>query len=98
MTHHSRPVRLAALGASLLMCGAVPAAAVTGPSTPASETTYAYAAQVIVGDHHRGCSGALVGAEWLMTAASCFVDNPAAGLAVPAGKPQRKTTATIGRS
>ncbi|WP_461073606.1 trypsin-like serine protease, partial [Streptomyces pseudoechinosporeus] len=36
--------------------------------------------------------------EWLLTAASCFADNPAASLAVPAGKPALKTTATIGRS
>ncbi|MFJ8712617.1 trypsin-like serine protease [Streptomyces violaceus] len=98
MIHHSRPVRLAALGASLLMCTAVPAAAVTGPSVPAADTTHAYAARIIVGDHHRGCSGVLVDSEWLLTAASCFADNPAASLAVPAGKPRWKTTATIGRA
>lgn len=73
-------------------------AAVTGPEVPSGDTTYAYTAQVVVGDHDRGCSGVLVDTEWLLTAASCFADNPATSLAVPAGKPQRKTTATIGRN
>ncbi|MBW8739145.1 MAG: trypsin-like serine protease [Streptomyces turgidiscabies] len=99
---HARPVRLTALAATLTLGSAVvtagSAAAVTGPAVPAASTTYAYAAQVIVGDHDRGCSGVLVDREWLLTAASCFVANPAAGLTVPAGKPALKTTATIGRA
>ncbi|MGV9900314.1 trypsin-like serine protease, partial [Streptomyces tendae] len=33
-----------------------------------------------------------------MSRASCFADNPAESLAVPAGKPARTTTATIGRA
>ncbi|MGW0825543.1 trypsin-like serine protease, partial [Streptomyces sp. NPDC002845] len=99
---HTRPVRLAALAAALTvgpiaLC-AVPAAAVTGPASPASDTTHAYTAQLIIGGHDRGCSGVLVDREWLLTAASCFADDPAASLTVPAGKPQLKTTATIGRS
>ncbi|MFF4834985.1 trypsin-like serine protease [Streptomyces sp. NPDC001315] len=101
----TRPVRLAALAASLITGSialaalpALPAAAVTGPAVAAADTTYAYTAQIIVGDHDRGCSGVLVGTEWLLTAASCFADDPAASLAVPAGKPALHTTATIGRS
>ncbi|MGW2052315.1 trypsin-like serine protease [Streptomyces sp. NPDC001840] len=98
---HARPARLTALAASLIAASAMltttpPAAAVTGPA--AADTTYAYTAQLIVGDHDRGCSGVLVDREWLLTAASCFAANPAASLDVPAGKPQKKTTATIGRS
>ncbi|MHB9859587.1 S1 family peptidase [Streptomyces sp. YIM S03343] len=95
---HTRPVRLSALAASLFMLTAVPAAAVTGPAVSAAETTYAYTAQIIVGDHDRGCSGVLVDEEWLLTAASCFADDPATSLTVPAGKPAKTTTATIGRS
>ncbi|PPS82876.1 trypsin-like serine protease [Streptomyces sp. MH60] len=99
---HTRPVRLAALAAALtagpLVMTAVPAAAVTGPASAASDTTHAYAARIVVGDHDRGCSGVLVDSEWLLTAASCFADNPAESLAVPAGKPARTTTATIGRA
>ncbi|MFJ6075971.1 trypsin-like serine protease [Streptomyces sp. NPDC093065] len=99
---HTRPVRLAALAAALtagtLVLTAVPATAVTGPASASSDTTHAYTAQVVVGDHDRGCSGVLVDTEWLLTAASCFADDPAESLAVPAGKPARTTTATIGRA
>jgi hypothetical protein len=99
---HARPVRRATLAACLLAAPlaltAVPAHAVTGPAVAASDTTHAYAAQIVVGDHDRGCSGVLVDTEWLLTAASCFAANPAESLAVPAGKPAEKTTATIGRA
>lgn len=99
---HTRPVRLAALAAALIagpvVLTAAPATAVTGPASAASDTTHAYTARLILGDHDRGCSGVLVDREWLLTAASCFADNPAADLTVPAGKPKLKTTATIGRS
>jgi hypothetical protein len=95
-------VRLAALAVALtagpVVMTAVPATAVTGPAAASSDTTHAYTAQIVVGAHDRGCSGVLVDAEWLLTAASCFADDPAASLAVPAGKPQRTTTATIGRT
>ncbi|MEU0029097.1 trypsin-like serine protease [Streptomyces sp. NPDC006335] len=99
---HARPVRLAALAATLTLGSAVlaagPAAAVTGPAVSAADTTYAYTAQITVGDHDRGCSGVLVDREWLLTAASCFAADPATSLTVPAGKPATKTTAVIGRS
>ncbi|WP_406176670.1 trypsin-like serine protease [Streptomyces canus] len=99
---YARPVRLSALAATLTLgCAALaaaPATAVTGPAVAAADTTYAYTAQITVGDHDRGCSGVLVDREWLLTAASCFAADPAAGLNVPAGKPATKTTAVIGRS
>ncbi|MBZ6112174.1 MULTISPECIES: trypsin-like serine protease [Streptomyces] len=103
MPHNrSRHVRLTALAAALLAgplaLTAGPAAAVTGPAVPDSDTTRAYTAQIVVGDHDRGCSGVLVDAEWLLTAASCFAENPVESLAVPAGKPALTTTATIGRA
>lgn len=102
---HTRPLRLSALAAALIaapvaLCSAVGpyAYAVTGTPVASGDTTYAYTAQLDVGGNTRGCSGVLVDSEWLLTAASCFVDDPAASLAVPAGKPALKTTATIGRS
>ncbi|MER7176080.1 trypsin-like serine protease [Streptomyces mesophilus] len=102
MQHSTRRPRLAALGAalaggSLALC-AVPASAVTGTPVADSDTTYAYTAQITVGPHDRGCSAVLVDAEWLMTAASCFADDPAVSLAVPAGAPAKRTTAVIGRA
>ncbi|KPI06628.1 peptidase S1 and S6 chymotrypsin/Hap [Actinobacteria bacterium OK074] len=99
---HTRPLRLAALATVLtagplaLCASVVPASAVTGPAV--TDTTFAYTAQLAIGDYDRGCSGVLVDTEWLLTAASCFADDPAASLAVPAGKPKPATTATIGRS
>ncbi|MFC5145831.1 trypsin-like serine protease, partial [Streptomyces aureoversilis] len=45
------------------------------------------------------CSAALVAPQWLATAASCFVDNPAQGVKVPAGPlgSSLKAAAVIGR-
>lgn len=98
----SRRSRLLVSAASLMamplaLCAA-PAVAVTGPASEASDTTHAYTAQIIVGSHDRGCSGVLVDADWLLTAASCFADNPAQSLAVAAGVPKSTATATIGRT
>ncbi|MFE0812959.1 S1 family peptidase [Streptomyces sp. NPDC058794] len=98
-----RRPRLAALGAVLaagsLALSTAPAVAVTGGTPVAdSDTTHAYTAKITIGAHDRGCSAVLVDAEWLLTAASCFAEDPAASLAVPAGVPAKATTAVIGRS
>lgn len=97
---HTTALRAAALTATLaagsLALPAAPASAVAGGTAAAG--TYAYTAEITVGDHDRGCSGTLIDAEWLLTAASCLADDPAAGTAVPAGAPALKTTAVIGRA
>ncbi|MEV6673676.1 trypsin-like serine protease [Streptomyces sp. NPDC051162] len=74
---------------------AAPAPALTG-----SNGSYAFSAKLNIGDeaHSRACTGALVAPQWVLTAASCFADNPQQPTAVPAGPPALKTTATIGRS
>ncbi|QXE38285.1 trypsin-like serine protease [Streptomyces sp. GMY02] len=107
MTHmrHARPLSLFALVAALiaapLTLTATPAHAVSG--TAVADNAYAFTARLEIGegakgDANRACSGALVDAQWVLTAVSCFADNPAAGLEVPAGAPALKTTATIGRT
>lgn len=95
--------RISALAAALLaapltLLTPAPVHAVTGSAAAAG--AYAFTARLDIGegDTSRACSGALVDAEWLLTAASCFVDDPAVSLAVPAGAPALKTTATIGRT
>ncbi|MGW0362506.1 trypsin-like serine protease [Streptomyces sp. NPDC002990] len=86
------------------LAAAVVTGALTAPSaqavsgTPGSSGDFAYTARLAVGDYDRSCAGTLVDAEWLLTAASCFADDPAAGTAVPAGAPKLKTTAVIGRA
>ncbi|MGW7547545.1 trypsin-like serine protease [Streptomyces sp. NPDC054770] len=100
VNRHIRSLRVTALAAALiaapLALTAAPAHALSGAA--ASGTTYSYTARLDIGDGTRACSGVLVDAEWLLTAASCFVADPAAGLTVPAGRPQLTTTATIGRT
>ncbi|PRH76725.1 esterase, partial [Streptomyces solincola] len=74
---------------------ALPAHAVSG--TPAAANTYAFTAKLSIGagDNARACTGTLIAADWIATAASCF----ATGTTPPTtGRPALKTTATIGRT
>ncbi len=73
-----------------------PANAVIGDE--AKNGTYAFTAKLDIGGGQRSCTAALVEQQWLVTAASCFADNPAQGSKVAAGAPKLKTTAAIGGS
>ncbi|GGX72609.1 S1 family peptidase [Streptomyces hiroshimensis] len=83
-----------AAAASLLT--AAPAHALAGE--PVADGTYAYTAKLDIDEGMRSCSGTLVQQEWLITAASCFAEDPAKGFKILAGAPKGKTTATIGRT
>ncbi|MFH9015601.1 S1 family peptidase [Streptomyces sp. NPDC017943] len=86
----------AALVATLLALSATPANAVSG--TAAADGTLAFTTRLQIGDGQKACSAALVHPYWLLTATSCFADDPATGLTIPTGAPKLKTTATIGRT
>ncbi|MFD4393386.1 S1 family peptidase [Kitasatospora sp. NPDC058478] len=85
----------AAVLTSALLTG-TPAPAVSGDTPPTG--SYAFTAKIDIGDGTRACSGALIDPFWVVTAASCFADNPDQPATVPAGPPALKTTATLGRT
>ncbi|MFD8323953.1 trypsin-like serine protease [Kitasatospora purpeofusca] len=87
-------VTAAVLAGALLTGG--PAPAVSGDASPTGAHTYAV--KLDIGDGKRACSGALVDPYWIVTAASCFADDPARPATVPAGPPALRTTATVGRT
>ncbi|MFH9355363.1 trypsin-like serine protease [Kitasatospora sp. NPDC017646] len=62
----------------------------------ASDGSYAATARLVIGDSLRACTGTLVDQYWVLTAASCFADDPAQPLALAAGAPKWKTSATVG--
>ncbi|MFD4925297.1 RICIN domain-containing protein [Streptomyces goshikiensis] len=64
------------------------------PQPPTGANALTPTGKLQIGDT-RSCTGTLVGAQWMLTAASCFSDG---GAPVPAGKPALKTTVTVGRT
>ncbi|GGY06605.1 trypsin-like serine protease [Streptomyces hiroshimensis] len=84
-------VTAAAIGAP-----AVPAHAVTGPAE--TDNARGFTARLDIGNGAKACSAALVAPEWLITAASCFADNPAESVRIPAGAPKLATKAVVGRT
>ncbi|MFF2628694.1 trypsin-like serine protease [Kitasatospora griseola] len=67
----------------------------TPPAGQPADPATAFTAHLAVGDQGRACTGALVDPMWILTAKSCFADDPST---VAAGAPKATTTATIGRS
>ncbi|MER6203203.1 S1 family peptidase [Streptomyces sp. NPDC001586] len=92
-----RPARMTVLlSATAVAAGlisAAPALAVTGPEAPAD--SHKSVVRLTIGDeaNSRACTGTLVDARWVLTAASCFATTP--GTSVPAGKPALKSIATL---
>ncbi|MEV6398097.1 trypsin-like serine protease [Streptomyces sp. NPDC051907] len=69
------------------------AQAMDGDAAAAAE--YRFAAKIDVGGV-RACTGTLINNQWVMTASSCFAENP--GEALAAGAPKRKSTVVVGRT
>ncbi|MFD5434107.1 trypsin-like serine protease [Kitasatospora sp. NPDC127067] len=85
---------LVAAAAAGTLSSFTPAGAVVGDT--AADGSYASTARLVIGDNLRGCTGALVDHYWVVTAASCFSDDPAQPQALAAGAPKWKTTVTVG--
>jgi hypothetical protein len=84
----------AAVAAGLVVVGpGLPANALEGD--PATGTTYDFVAKVTIGagDNARGCTGALVAPQWIITALDCFGSGP-----VALGAPPASTIVTVGRA
>ncbi|MEV4434550.1 trypsin-like serine protease [Streptomyces sp. NPDC049555] len=75
---------------------ATPAFAVVGDE--AKDGQYAFSARIDLGEGKRSCSGALVDEQWVLTAASCFADDPSQGFRITGGAPKLKTVVTVGRT
>ncbi|WP_327278451.1 trypsin-like serine protease [Streptomyces sp. NBC_01224] len=95
----NRKVRAISLLAAAAAAGALtlttPAQAVIGDAV--ADDTYTFSAKIDVGGV-RACSGTLLNNQWMVTAASCFTEDPAQFASLPAGAPALKSTATIGRT
>ena len=76
----------------LTLAGTTAAQAVIGSDEGANDA-YRFAAHVRVGElPGRGCTGALIAPQWVITAKACF------GIDVPIGAPAERTTVTVGRT
>ncbi|MFD8917646.1 trypsin-like serine protease [Streptomyces sp. NPDC059569] len=87
-----------------LLTAALSAGALTGTTAQAlggdsaASGASSFTAKIDIGSGTRACSGTLINNQWLITAASCFADDPAQATSLPAGTPKLKSTATIGRT
>ncbi|MEU6239450.1 trypsin-like serine protease, partial [Kitasatospora sp. NPDC047058] len=86
-----------AVGAGALVTGGAGSAGAVSGAVP-GDASFAFTARLSVGDLGRSCSGALVDPSWVLTAASCFADDPAQPAALQVGAPKQKSTVTVGRT
>ncbi|MBC3844445.1 trypsin-like serine protease [Streptacidiphilus sp. 4-A2] len=73
----------------------LPAQALEGTQT--LDPAYGFTARLDIGDGLRSCTGTLIDNQWILTAASCFADDPATPRTSHRSA-QAPTTAIIGRT
>ncbi|MFB7025626.1 MULTISPECIES: trypsin-like serine protease [unclassified Streptomyces] len=71
--------------------------ATTPPGVSADPFGLGFNGKLTIGDSKRTCSAALVDPEWVISAKSCFADNPAEANTVAAAAPKDKTTVVLGK-
>ncbi|WP_329127193.1 S1 family peptidase [Streptomyces sp. NBC_01465] len=93
-----------AWAAALLTAVVSAAGALTGTTAQALDGDTAaagassFTAKIDIGDGTRACTGTLINNQWMITASSCFVDDPTQATSLVAGAPKLKSTVTIGRT
>ncbi|MEV7730212.1 FG-GAP-like repeat-containing protein [Streptomyces sp. NPDC087917] len=97
LSHRSRHPRVAAAAsvaaATAIILTATPASSLSG--APVNDGSRAFTANIVFGDHLKGCSGVLVDKSYVLTAASCVSatsDRPVSG------RLPEKTIVTVGRT
>ncbi|MGG8408928.1 S1 family peptidase [Streptomyces sp. 12297] len=65
---------------------------------PINDADLKFNAKLEIGEGKRSCSGALVDPYWVITAKSCFADDPAQSNTVAAGVPKDKTKVSVGKA
>ncbi|MFE2528421.1 S1 family peptidase [Streptomyces sp. NPDC059382] len=68
----------------------------TPPGASVDISGLAFSGKLTIGDAKRSCSAVLVDPQWVLSAKSCFADDPAKSNTVTAGTPKDKTTVVVG--
>ncbi|WP_143196916.1 trypsin-like serine protease [Streptomyces sp. CB00455] len=74
----------------------VTGAAATPPGVSVDISGLAFSGKLTIGDAKRSCSATLVDPQWVLSAKSCFADDPTQINEVAAGAPKDKTTVVVG--
>ncbi|MGW0937807.1 trypsin-like serine protease [Streptomyces sp. NPDC002666] len=98
MSRLSHPAWATGVSAALMVSALLSSTAHATVGNPTTEAKLDFTARLAIGSEDRACSGALVDAQWVLTSASCFADDPTQATTLAAGKPKQLTRATIGRA